>query len=107
MPKQTTDDLLQLIVSLTRAEKRHFRLFVKRNQSSNDILFLQLFDHLDKHQEYDEPTLLKKIPDIKKTQLSNLKAHLYKQLLTSLRLLSKNYNEDIEIREAIDYARVL
>ena len=85
MPKQKTDDLLQLIRSLTRAEKRHFRLFVKRNQSSNDILFLQLFDYLDKHKEYDEPQLLKKIPDIKKSQLSNLKAHLYKQLLTSLR----------------------
>ena len=107
MPKQKTDDLLQLIRSLTRAEKRHFRLFVKRNQSSNDILFLQLFDHLDKHKEYDEPTLLKKIPEIKKSQLSNLKAHLYKQLLTSLRLLSKNHNEDIQIRENIDYARVL
>jgi hypothetical protein len=107
MPKQKTDDLLHLVVSLTRAEKRHFRLFVRRNQSSNDILFLQLFDHLDKYQEYDEPLLLRKIPEIKKAQLSNLKAHLYKQLLTSLRLLSKNYNEDIEIREAIDYARVL
>lgn len=107
MPKQKTDDLLQLIRSLSRAEKRHFRLFVKRNQSSNDILFLQLFDHLDKHQVYDEPVLLKKIPEIKKTQLSNLKAHLYKQLLTSLRLLSKNHNEDIHLRESIDYARVL
>jgi hypothetical protein len=107
MPKQKTDDLLQLIRSLTRAEKRHFRLFVKRNQSSNDILFLQLFDHLDKHKEYDEPFLLKKIPEIKKSQLSNLKAHLYKQLLTSLRLLSKNHNEDIQIRESIDYAKVL
>ena len=51
MPKQKTDDLLQLIVSLTRAEKRHFRLFVRRNQSSNDILFLQLFDH-SYQQEY-------------------------------------------------------
>lgn len=107
MPKQKTDDLLQLIVSLTRAEKRHFRLFVKRNQSSNDILFLQLFDHLDKHQQYDETQLLKRIPEIKKSQLSNLKAHLYKQLLTSLRLLSKNNNQDIQIRESIDYARVL
>ncbi|MEZ4985758.1 MAG: hypothetical protein R2795_12110 [Saprospiraceae bacterium] len=107
MPKQKTDDLLQLIVSLTRAEKRHFRLFVKRNQSTNDILFLQLFDHLDKYQEYDENALLKKIPEIKKSQLSNLKAHLYKQLLTSLRLLAKNNNEDILIRESIDYARVL
>ncbi|MEL7219982.1 MAG: hypothetical protein AAGJ93_01610, partial [Bacteroidota bacterium] len=107
MPKQKTDDLLQLIVSLTRAEKRHFRLFVKRNQSSNDILFLQLFDHLDKYQVYDEAQLLKRIPEIKKSQLSNLKAHLYKQLLTSLRLLSKNNNQDIHIRESIDYARVL
>lgn len=107
MPKQKTDDLLQLIVSLSRAEKRHFRLFVKRNQASNNILFLQLFDYLDKHQAYVEPLILKKIPEIKKSQMSNLKAHLYKQLLTSLRLLSKNSNDDIHIREMIDYGRVL
>ena len=107
MPKQKTDDLIALISSLTRAEKRHFRLFVKRNQSSEDILFLQLFDLLDKYKYYDEPQILKKLPAIKKRQLSNLKAHLYKQLLTSLRLLNKNHNEDIQIRETIDYARVL
>ncbi len=107
MPKQKTDDLMQLINSLTRAEKRHFRLFVKRNQSSSDILFLQLFDFLDRQGEYDEEQLLAKIPNIKKTQLSNLKAHLYKQLLISLRLLSKSHNEDILIRENIDYARLL
>lgn len=107
MPKQKTDDLIDLIGSLTRAEKRHFRLFVKRNQQSEDILFLQLFDLLDKSQHYDEPQILKKLPAIKKRQLSNLKAHLYKQLLTSLRLLNKNHNEDIQIRENIDYATVL
>ena len=39
--------------------------------------------------------------------MPNLKAHLTKQLLTSLRLLSKNQQEDIQIREQIDYARVL
>ncbi len=107
MPKQKTDDLIQLIKSLTRAEKRHFRLFVKRNQASDDILFLKLFDFLDKHQEYDEGKILKKLPAIKKRQLSNLKAHLYKQLLISLRLLNKNHNVDVDIRESIDYARVL
>lgn len=107
MPKQKTDDLIQLIKSLTRAEKRHFRLFVKRNQASDDILFLQLFDVLDKQGEYDESIILKKLPAIKKRQLSNLKAHLYKQLLISLRLLNKNHNEDIQIREMVDYARVL
>lgn len=107
MPKQKTDDLLNLVKSLTRAEKRHFRLFVRRNQASDDILFLKLFDFLDKHKSYDEELILKKIPDIKKRQLSNLKAHLYKQLLVSLRLLNANHNEDIQLREMVDYARVL
>lgn len=107
MPKQKTDDLVQLINSLTRAEKRHFRLFVKRNQSSEDILFLQLFDFLEKRGEYDEETILKRLPEIKKQQMSNLKAHLYKQLLTSLRLLSAREVPDIQIREMVDYARVL
>jgi len=107
MPKQKTDDLIRLIQSLSRAEKRHFRLFVKRNQASDDILFLQLFDFLDKHQEYDEEKILKKLPAIKKRQLSNLKAHLYKQLLISLRLLNKNHDLNIELRESMDYARVL
>ncbi len=107
MRKQQTDHLIELITSLTKAEKRHFRLFVTRNQASDELLFLQLFDMIDKHRDYDEALILKKIPQIKKRQLSNLKAHLYKQLLLSLRLLSRNYNIDIEIRERIDYSKVL
>ncbi|NJB86297.1 tetratricopeptide (TPR) repeat protein [Lewinella marina] len=108
MPKQKTDDLLKLVASLNRAEKRHFRLFVKRNQQSNsEILFLQLFDILERTGEYDEAYLLKRIEGIKKSQLSNLKAHLYKQLLTSLRLLNRNKDDEITLRENLDYARIL
>ena len=107
MPKQSTDYLIQLIKSLTKSEKRHFRLFVRRNQASENILFLQLFDLLEKSGDYDEVKILKDIPEIKKRQLSNLKAHLYKQLLISLRLLNKNYDEEIENRERIDFAKVL
>lgn len=98
---------MQLIDSMTRSEKRHFRMYVGRNPASEDMLFMQLFDYLDKHKFYDEAELLKKLPDIKKAQLSNLKAHLFKQMLISLRLLHKNGNDDIQIREMIDYARVL
>jgi hypothetical protein len=107
MPKQRTDDLVQLIRTLSQGEKRHFRLFAKRNSSSDDLLFLQLFDFLDKRSEYDEAAILKKIPSLKKEQLPNLKAHLYRQLLTSLRLLDKNRNEDVGLRESLDYAHVL
>lgn len=101
------DHLFQLIKTLTKAEKRNFRLYVTRNQDSEDLKFIRLFDVLDKSKDYDESQIFKKVPEIKKEQLSNLKAHLYKQLLTSLRLLHKNKNTDIDIRENIDYAKVL
>ncbi len=108
MPKHKTDDLLVLINSLTKGEKRNFRLFAGRNSSSEGShFFLQLFDVLDKKGGYDEASILKKIPAIKKSQLPNIKAHLYRQLLASLRLLGKNQNEDIQLREMSDYARVL
>lgn len=101
------DHLFQLIKTLTKAEKRNFRLYVTRNQDSEDLKFIRLFDVLDKSKDYDESIIFKKVPEIRKEQLSNLKAHLYKQLLTSLRLLHKNKNADIDIRENIDYAKVL
>ena len=50
---------------------------------------------------------LQKIKGIKKSQLSNTKAHLYKQVLTSLRLQHANHLPKIEIRESIDHALIL
>jgi hypothetical protein len=107
MPNQQTDHLFQLIKSLTKSEKRNFKLYANRIHSSDEIKFIQLFDVLDKQREFDEEVVLKKVPAIKRSQLSNLKAHLYKQLLTSLRLNHISHYADIEIRENIDYARVL
>ena len=70
------DHLFQLIKTLTKAEKRNFRLYVTRNQDSEDLKFIRLFDVLDKSKDYDESQIFKKVPEIKKEQLSNLKAHL-------------------------------
>lgn len=107
MPKQQTDHLFQLIKSLSKSEKRNFRLYVNRMRSGEGAKFLQLFDILDKQDEYNEKAVLEKSKDIKPQQLSNLKAHLYKQLLKSLRLKQVASDPEIIIRESIDYARVL
>ncbi|MEL6845682.1 MAG: hypothetical protein AAFP02_20955, partial [Bacteroidota bacterium] len=40
-------------------------------------------------------------------QYSNLKRHLYQQLLTSLRLIFINKEIDIELREQLDFTRIL
>src|SRR6201999_3269468 len=44
---------------------------------------------------------------IKKQQLSNAKAHLYRQILSSLRLIRQEENIDIQLHEQLDYARIL
>jgi hypothetical protein len=107
MSNRFSDILFQLVHSLEKAEKRHFKLYIKRSSAKQDLKIIQLFDALDKLPEYDEKTLLKKIPGISKTQLANLKNHLYKQLLASLRLLKTTDNIDLQLSEHLDNARIL
>lgn len=107
MSKHTNTNLFQLINSLSQAEKRHFKLLSRRNSSGKDTLFLQLFDYLDKYQKQDDKDILKKIPGIKRSQISNIKSNLYKQMLASLRLFHRSSNIDIYLSEQLDYAYVL
>jgi tetratricopeptide (TPR) repeat protein len=107
MPNRFTDTLFQLVHSLEKSEKRNFKLYIKRNSSKEDLKIIQLFDALDKLQEYDEKLLLKKLPSVEKPQLANLKAHLYKQLLASLRVLKSTESVELQMNEQLDYARIL
>ena len=107
MPNRSADSLFLLIRSLEKSEKRNFKLYVKRNSKTDELKMTRLFDALDKISVYDEDQLLKKNKWIKKQQLSNMKAHLYKQLLSSLRLISDESNIDILLHEQLGYARIL
>ena len=107
MPNSFTDTLFQLVRSLEKAEKRHFKLYIKRSSGNEDLKIVELFDALDKLEEYDEVLLLKKLKSIKKPQLSNVKVHLYKQLLASLRLLKSTDSIDLQLNEQFDYAHIL
>jgi hypothetical protein len=106
MPNRSTDELFQLIKSLDKGEKRYFKLNVKRSDGE-DLKIVTLFDALDKMDEYDEALLLKKNKSISKQQLSNLKASLYRQILSSLRLTKDEDNIDIQLNEQMGYARIL
>jgi len=107
MPNRSSDALFQLIKSLEKSEKRNFKLYIKRNSGSEDLKITQLFDAMDKMEEYDEGQLLQKNKSIKKQQLSNAKAHLYRQILSSLRLIKNDDNIDIQLHEQLDHARIL
>ena len=106
MTKDQKDNLFVLVKSLSKSEKRQFKLYVGRLGVNEDSKFLTLFNILDKQSLYNEDVILKK-GFVKKQQLSNVKAHLYKQILISLRLNPSHQNIRIQIREQLDFATIL
>ena len=107
MSNKPTDILYQLIQSLEKSEKRHFKLYIKRSSGNEDLKIIKLFDAMDKMMPYDEHNLLKRLKEVTKPQLSNLKSHLYKELLASLRLLKSSDSLDLQINELFDSAHIL
>lgn len=101
------DQLFLLVKTLTKAEKRNFKLYANRFKSEIGLKFVKLFEVLDKMDTYDEALVLKKLKDTTKTQLANTKRHLYKQILISLRLIHQQKHIDVQIREQLDFARIL
>lgn len=100
------DALFVLVKSLSKSEKRQFKLYVGRLGVNTDAKFIALFNLMDKMKAYNEKTILDN-GIVTKSQLSNLKAHLYKQILISLRLNPVNQNIRVQIREQLDFATIL
>lgn len=104
--KDQKDNLFSLVKSLTKSEKRQFKLYVGRLGVNSDSKFLNLFNLLDKAKTYDEASIIKS-GIVKKQQLANVKAHLYKQILISLKLNPSHQNVRSQIREQLDFASIL
>jgi tetratricopeptide (TPR) repeat protein len=106
MPKTQKESLFRLVKSLSKSEKRQFKLYVNRFESNTDKKFIALFDLLDKMSVYDEQKIANsKI--VKREQLSNVKSHLYRQILVSLRLSISSTNKRLQLREQLDYVYIL
>ena len=57
--KEQKDNLFLLVKSLTKSEKRQFKLYVGRLGVNSDSKFLNLFNLLDKAQIYSEAAIIK------------------------------------------------
>jgi tetratricopeptide (TPR) repeat protein len=106
MAIEQKDILFTLIKSLSKSEKRQFKLYVGRLGGNVNANFMTLFNLLDKVSDFDDVLILKKT-HIKKQQISNTKAHLYKQILVSLRFNPVHQNTRAHIREQFDFAAIL
>ena len=106
MATAVKDQLFRLIKSLNKAEKRNFKLYARRSHNQEDSLYIRLFDLLARLDSPDDEAVLRRLR-LTPGKYSNLKRHLYNQLLTSLRLIYIDKEIDIELREQIDFAHIL
>lgn len=106
-PSTKSDALLQLIKSMSKAEKRAFSIYVQRGSNSADNTFYyNVFMEINKRKRFDDDQLVKQIPGLKRSQLPNIRANLYNQILSCLRnLYSKK--EVFGLLEGFDFARIL
>jgi tetratricopeptide (TPR) repeat protein len=107
MANLNNEPVFQLIKSLSRGEKRHFRMYMGKNTNNDVLKTVLLFDVLDKQDVYDEKAIFVKKQQLTKLQLPNLKAALYKNILESLRIHADTTNPEIQLNEQINNARIL
>jgi hypothetical protein len=108
MPISKADALFSLIQSMSKSEKRSFKLYVKKIQGGEqETQFFQLFKAIDTLNSYQEEAILEQLRPLSKPQLVNLRRHLYQHLCTSLRLVHIKKRTDTQVRELIDYAGIL
>ena len=108
MANKYSSHLFELIKSLTKAEKRYFKLFVARHTSSGPNNAQILFEHMESMDDYDEEALLEKLKSHAFTnKFSITKARLYDTILKSLDAFYAEKSKEQLIRNEIHYVEIL
>jgi hypothetical protein len=108
MSGKSSDQLHRLIHSLTKQEKRHFKIFAGRHTIGEQNNYVLIFDAIEKMSEYDEEALLKKFKG--ESLLNNFsisKSRLYETILRSLDVYHHNSSVDAQLWKELHYAEIL
>lgn len=101
------EGLFLLVKSLEKAEKRNFKLFVKKqNRMEDSNSYLQLFNLINEQSVYNEQIIKDKL-GFDDRKLACIKYLLYELILKSLRHLYSKYNSNFEIRTLLDKVEIL
>ncbi|MBO6517820.1 MAG: hypothetical protein JJ975_14845 [Bacteroidia bacterium] len=98
--------LIQLIKSLTKSEKRYFKLYTNRNTNKKEVEnhFLVLFEALEKKKS--AKTLSTLLSEFTAKQLSDIQRNLYHKILEALRVYNAK-KEGFDLPNQVANARVL
>lgn len=105
--KTSSNSLYNLIHSLDASEKKHCKLYLKRNTVKKEAKIITLYNLVDKQKEYSEDKILSESVFTNRKQFFNLKKLLYDNLIDALSLYHQDLNSDILIRNFQNKAEIL
>lgn len=104
----STDDLFILIKSLSKSEKRYFKIYTVNNSNKEDGNSHKLFDLISNQTVYDEKKLIDSFYsncDVK--HFPTIKRRLYQLILKSLNNYYSMISKETELYDSLNEARVL
>lgn len=105
IPMASIEVLFSLIRSMTKSEKRYFRL--ASGLQSGPKSYLVLFDFLDKAPTYDEHTVEKLNDLLPSNTIEPARKHLHRMILRSLRLYDAEKDIESRLSNLLHEARIL
>ncbi len=105
---KASDELFQLITSLSKSEKRYFKIIAKQQNPDGKYNYLKLFNAIEKQEEYDEAKIIAQYKN--KTfvkYLSSEKNYLYNLILKSLNKYYTSSSVEMELDELFNCAKIL
>ncbi len=108
MANKSSDQLHRLIHSMTKPEKRYFKIHTSKNMAGESGNYQLLFDVIAKQEEYDEEKILQKFRKEAFVQRFPItKNRLYNVVLKSLDAFHSNSSADARLKRQIHYAEIL
>lgn len=103
---ESNDQLFLLIKSLTKSEKRYFKIFADKHEGSKD--YVELFDAMDNQKEYEEAKIKEKLKEknfIK--HYSVVKNYLFNSIIDSLHEFHSYDTAEYKVEEYLKKIKVL
>jgi hypothetical protein len=93
---RSSDFLFRLIKSLSKGDRRNFKLFARLQDG--DKQYIRLFDAIDRQEEYDEELLLKEFEGERFTkQFSVMKNYLYNYILKTMHVFKRDAQTELNM----------
>lgn len=108
MSNKASDHLFKLVKSLSKAEKRYFKIYTSRHTIGESNNYHQLFDFIDKMEEFDEEEVKAHFHGESFIQrLSIAKSRLYEAILKSLDAFYANSSIEARLKRTLHCVEIL